>query len=227
MILLFLGLGYIFAMIQIFAVHADRDGKPGLSVRDLQIAYRGSREMTRLEAAVTGPMSGMLSEQEAAKIIAWIHGGATKEEYDREVKPITESRCIMCHNPDNPPRAELTGYDQIIKLAETDTGVSIDALVSVSHIHLFGLTFIFSLLGLVFSHSVVKWRYLKSILIVIPFATIFLDIASWWLTKVSEFFAYTVLLGGALMGISFACQWLISFYQMWFMKEPAGEQEIH
>jgi hypothetical protein len=44
---------------------------------------------------------------------------------------------------------------------------------------------------------------------------------------VSEFFAYTVLLGGALMGISFACQWLISFYQMWFMKEPAGEQEIH
>lgn len=43
---------------------------------------------------------------------------------------------------------------------------------------------------------------------------VFLDIGSWWITKVSEPFAYVVIIGGALMGISFAIQWAVSIFQM-------------
>lgn len=60
MTLLVLGVGYLFAMIQVFEVHAGRDGKPGLSTTDLVIAYSGSHADTRLEAALKGPMKDML-----------------------------------------------------------------------------------------------------------------------------------------------------------------------
>ena len=52
---------------------------------------------------------------------------------------------------------------------------------------------------------------------------LFLDIASWWLTKVSTGFAYVVMIGGVLMGLSFAFQWLVSFYQILFFKCPPDE----
>jgi len=55
-----------------------------------------------------------------------------------------------------------------------------------------------------------------------PFFAIFLDIASWWLTKVSLLFAYVVLTGGALMGVAFAFQWIVSFYQLCFAKRAAA-----
>lgn len=56
---------------------------------------------------------------------------------------------------------------------------------------------------------------------------IFLDIGSWWITKVSEPFAYVVIIGGALMGISFAIQWTVSIFQMWLWKGvPANEMPV-
>lgn len=77
MILLILGIGYLFAMIQIFEVHAGVDGKPGLSVRDIQIAYAGNPESSRLETALRGPMSAMAPEREKRRIIAWVRTGAS------------------------------------------------------------------------------------------------------------------------------------------------------
>jgi hypothetical protein len=47
-------------MIQVFEVHAGRDGKPGLSAEDIRIAYSGKQGGTRLESALNGPMQGML-----------------------------------------------------------------------------------------------------------------------------------------------------------------------
>src|SRR3569832_1866009 len=57
-ILLIMGIGYIIAMTQIYEVHAGRDGKPGLSVRDNQIAYSGDQSDSRLESALKGPGRG-------------------------------------------------------------------------------------------------------------------------------------------------------------------------
>ena len=70
--LIVLGVGYLFAMIHIFASHAGRDGNPSLSVNDLIIAYSGSKSDTRLEAALKGPMANMLPHEERAKIVAWV-----------------------------------------------------------------------------------------------------------------------------------------------------------
>ena len=223
MVLLILGIGYVFAMIQIFEVHSGRDGKPGLAVQDIQIAYNGSKSDTRLEAAIKGPMNSMLQASEANTIITWVRSGAEQDHFEAEVMPVLEARCLACHDGSNPHIPNLSTFDLVSQLTIMDTGVSIGTLVRVSHIHLFGLTFIFAFMGLIFSHSYVRRQWVKSVVIMIPFVAIILDIMSWWLTKVSEPFAYVVVIGGGLMGLSFAYQWLVSMYQLWFFKCPPGE----
>ncbi len=220
-----LSFGYLFAMIYIFESHHNRDGKPGLSVQDIVIAYSGSKTGTKLEAALKGPMSGMLPAEENVRIIAWLHEGAKQEPYESDLKNIFNDRCITCHNSRNPHLPSLESYDGIKKMAAEDTGADIFTLVRVSHIHLFGLTFIFFVVSMVFIHAYMRHEWLKITLIVIPFVSIIFDILSWYLTKIYQPFAWVVVGSGALMGLSFAAQVLISLYQMWFYKLPDEVQQ--
>ncbi len=217
-ILLIFGLGYIFAMIHVYESHSGRDGEPGLSLADIKIAYRGDNKNTKLEAALNGAMRGMLPEKERNEIVKWARGGSKTDVYQNTVKPILETRCYICHNGRNPHLPNLSEIDTLKSLSETDHGMSLNTLVKVSHIHLFGLTFIFGFMGLIFSHTYTRHLWLKNTIIIIPFAAIVLDVASWYLTKVSDMFSFTVIAGGAFMGMSFAYQWAVSMYQMWWFK---------
>jgi hypothetical protein len=219
--LLILGIGYLFAMIHIYNSHSGRDGKPGLSVDDLAIAYSGSKDDTRLEAALKGPMAGMLPADEKTVIVAWVRGGADEEAYEARVGPVIEERCLACHDGSNPHIAKLEGYEDILEFAEQDTGADIFTLVRVSHIHVFGITFIFFIMGLIFSHAYVRPSWFKSLVIAIPFVAIIIDVGSWYLTKLYPPFALAVMVGGGLMGVCFAFMWLVSFYQIWFYRISA------
>ena len=222
--LLVLGLAYLFAMLHVYNSHAGRDGLPGLSVQDLQIAYSGSKEATKMEAALIGPMSGMLPNDERGSIIGWIHRGADEQEYESHIKPILEKRCLACHDGSNPHITNLSDYGEIVKLAEVDTGMDIFTLIRVSHIHLFGITFIFFIMGLIFSHAYVRPLWFKSLVIAVPFVAIIMDVMSWYMTKLFPPFAWMVILGGGLMGTSFAVQWVVSMYQLWFSRHSPVEQ---
>lgn len=224
--LIVLGLGYVFAMIQVYAVNAGRDGKPGLSVDDIVIAYSGSKEATKLEGALLGPMSGMLPNDESGSIVGWIRRGLDKGEYDARIAPIMEKRCLACHDGSNPHIANLDGYENISKVAVIDTGMSLYTLVRVTHIHLFGLTFIFFIMGTIFSHAFVRPVWLKSLIIALPFFALVLDVSSWYLTKIFPDFAWVVIIGGGVYGMSFATQWIISMYQIWFYKFGARETSV-
>ena len=58
---------------------------------------------------------------------------------------------------------------------------------------------------------------LKASAIVMPYIFLFVDISSWWLTKLSPHFAWLVIIGGGMMGLSFAFMWTVSMYEMWVM----------
>ncbi len=218
--LLVLGLAYIFAMIQTYVSHAARDGSPGLSVQDLIIAYSGSKEDSRLESALKGPMIDMVDPNDSARITLWIHDGASREGYDETVQPILEDNCTSCHDGSNPHLPNLADFDVVQDLVAVDTGVSIYTLVRVSHIHLFGITFIFFIMGFIFTHALIKPIWLKCLVTGIPFLAIILDIGSWYLTKIHPGFAWVVYIGGICMAFSFAFMWITSMYQMWFMRAP-------
>ncbi len=219
------GLAYLFAMIHIYSSHHNRDGDPMLTVEDIVIAYSGSKSGTKLEAALKGPMSGMLPADENLKIIDWAREGASEKGYKSEIKSIMDHRCVTCHNNRNPHLPSLEDYSGVQKTTEEDRGADLFTLVRVSHIHLFGLTFIFFLIGGIFIHSYIRYEWLKITMIVLPFVAIIVDVSSWYITKYFEPFAWVVIGSGALMGLSFAFQFTVSMYQMWFYKLPENVQK--
>lgn len=226
MTLLVLGTGYMFAMLQVFFSHAGLDGNAkNISAEDIRVAYHGSESDTRLETALKGPMSEMLPAEERAEIFKWVKDGAANEGFEASVKPILDSRCLACHDGSNPHQPKLTSFEEVSKLVAKDEGATIPTLVRVSHIHLFGITFIFFIVSSIFTHAYMRPLWLKCVVIVLPFLTILTDIFSWYLTKYFPGFAWFIIGSGALMGISFAIQWVVSMWQMWFYKLPADIQE--
>jgi len=221
--LLVLGTGYLFAMINLFHTYAGRaGGNPMmLSYRDIIVAYSGSGKGSRLEAALRGPMSSMLRPDETTAIIAWVQEGADRAKFESAIKPTLEQRCMSCHDGTvNPHLPNLNGYDNVKKVTEQDTGANVFTLVRVSHIHLFGVTFIFFIVGLIFSHAYVRPVWFKCSVVALPFAALFVDIASWYFTKLYHPFAFVVMFAGAVMGLCFAFMWAVSMYQMWFSATP-------
>lgn len=219
--LVVLGMGYLFALIYIFYSYAGKDGNPKtLSYNDVVIAYSGTGKTSRLESALRGPMSAMLPQDETANIITWLREGADRENYDARIKSIVQARCLTCHDGSNPHLPNLSNYDFIKKLAGTDTGTPVFTLVRVSHIHLFGLTFVFFVVGTIFSHAYVRPVWFKCTVVALPFVALVLDVSSWYFTKLYHPFGYLVIVGGGFMGLCFAYMWVVSVYQMWFSGAP-------
>jgi len=220
--LLLFGMGYLFALTLIFITYAPKDGNPNsLSYEDIVIGYSGSGQASRLESALRGPMRTMLPSDELNMIVKWVQAGAKRPDYDAKIRPIVEQRCLTCHDGSNPHIPNFTRFDELQKLSERDTGPAIATLVRVSHIHLFGLGFIFFIVGLIFSHAYVRPIWLKSVVIATPFVCIALDVSAWYITKIFHPFAWVVMAGGAAYGAAFAFMWLVSMYQMWFAKAPS------
>lgn len=219
--IVFIGIGYLFAMALIFMDVAPLDGDPGLSVKDIELKYYGNRSGTRLEEVLKGPMKIYHSSAEHEEIVAWIYAGIPEPRYREKIKPIFDKRCVACHNPSSGMTIpDLTDYEKVKAFATGDTGISVGALARVSHIHLFGVTMVFYLLGRIFI-LVEMQVWLKRTIVAVPFTAIVVDIGSWWLTRYIPAFSYAVLIGGALMGVSLAVQSLVSLYQMWFYR-PKG-----
>jgi len=222
MVLLVFGLAYCMAMIQVWVSDAGKDGDPMLSAKDLMISYGGNPNGTKMETALRGPMADMLPAEKRQTIFDWLHNGAKDEEVEAKINPILQEHCVACHNPEaNPHLPNFAKPDGLKTVTAKDEGMTIPTLVRVSHIHLFSITFIFFIVGFIFTHAMIRPTWLKCVVIATPFLCLMADVASWYLTKVWEGFAWVVILSGALMATAFAIMWFTSMYQMWVGKVPA------
>jgi hypothetical protein len=220
--LVILGLAYLFALLNLYFTYAGRAGGNPLllTVDDIVVAYSGTGKGSRLEGALMGPMSTMLPPEERSVLLAWAQGGVNRAIYEKDIRPNLDKRCMTCHDGSNPHLPNLSGYDNLKKMTEKDTGANISTLVRVSHIHLFGLTFIFFIMGLMYSHAYVRPVWFKCTIVALPYLAIVLDVSSWYFTKLYHAFAWVVIGGGALMGMCFAFMWLTTMYQMWLAPTP-------
>jgi hypothetical protein len=222
--LLTMGIGYLFAVLYLFLIDVEPHAKKGMGmVQAVIMKYYGQRGGTKLEAALEGTMGENLTPAQKGQVIEWIRKGATETDF-ASVRPIFLGNCAACHSKESglslPP---LTTFDEVSLYTSVDMGESVKRLVRVSHIHLFGISFIFMLTGGIFVLSEVKswWRALW---VAMPFVAIWIDIGSWWFTKFSPVFAYTVIIGGVLMGLSLAAQILLSLSEMWLNKGSSFSQ---
>ena len=219
--LLLMGFGYLMALVYLYTSHEWHDRKAGVSIEDIVDTYYGNRSGTRLEAAIRGPMAGYIQQPEDRhEIVAWLKGGALEQGYTDRIRPIFEKTCLKCHSPASGLKVpDLSTYTGIKTVADVDTGESLHTLMKLSHIHLFGIGLVALGIGIIFRLAAVP-TWLKATLMVVPSAAIFADILAWFLTKWDPVYAYTVVTAGALLGLAWAGQILISLYQLWLMKAP-------
>lgn len=214
--LLTISIGYIFAILYLYLIDIEPHRQAGMGLLEATIhKYYGNRGNTRLEKAIKGSMGDRLTEQEKKEILKWIADGATADGY-LKIKPAIDKNCTVCHTRGT-GLIPLTTYEEVRAVTDIDLGESIRVLARVSHIHLYGMSFIFILTGIIFAFTEIN-MYLKVFIIVLPFVAIWMDIGSWWFTKYKPVFAYTVIVGGGLMGFAFGAQVLISLHEMWLKK---------
>lgn len=207
--------GYLMALIQILFTHGMADGKFGLSLDDIVYSYYGNRSGTVLETKLNGSMKENAPENERFTIIQWVRDGAKKEDFaESGTEKILQERCVMCHNKDASV-PNFNDFNVIAELTQQDSGATFGSLTRVSHIHLFGIGFIFMFVGLIFSFSETGTLKYKCIAIGMPYVFLLVDIISWWLTKLNPIFALLVVLAGAGMAVSFAYMWAVSLLEMW------------
>jgi hypothetical protein len=212
------GVGYFFALIQILFTHGMADGKFGLSVDDIVYSYYGNRSGTVLETKLNGSMKENAPDQERFAMIQWARDGADVDAYkDDGIDKIIETRCVMCHNKEA-SIPDFTKFENLKALTTQDEGATFASLTRISHIHLFGISFIFMFIGIIFSFAETTPNKYKCIAIGMPYAFLLADILSWWLTKIHPMFAWLVIFAGMGMGVSFMYMWVISLLEMWLFK---------
>ena len=223
--------GYFFALVQILFTHGMADGEFGLSIDDIVYSYYGNRSGTVLEAKLNGSMKDNATDHERFVIMQWDREGAEESEYvSSGVKKIIETKCVMCHNEHASGIPDFTEFESIKELTAQDEGATFASLTRVSHIHLFGISFIFMFIGIIFTFSETSTTKYKCIAIGMPYTFLVVDILSWWLTKLHPLFAWLVLIAGVGMAISFSFMLLVSILEMWFFNKvfinAVGERYI-
>ncbi len=211
--LLVVGVGLLMAGLQIMLTHGMADGKMGLSKNDIVYSYYGDRTHSKIESKLNGSMKANAPDAVRADIIKWVHKGAPKKEWDAHFKGVFAQHCVMCHSvvPNIP---NFKNFDEVQKVAATGDGATVQSLTRVSHIHLFGIGFIFFFISFIFSFAVGVPKQLKILAIAFPFGFLILDILSWWLTKLSPNFAYLTIIGGIGYSLASSFMWVTCMYQM-------------
>lgn len=221
--LLTIGLGLLMAGVQILLTHGMADGKPGLSLDDIVYSYYGNREGSKLEAKLNGSMKENAPPEANLVMIKWARAGAPESEWESKIKPITDQYCVVCH-ANMPGLVNVGEKDAMIKVAAVDKGATIATLTRDSHIHLFGIAFIFFFVGWIFSFATGFNPIIKVLLIFTPFVFLIIDVASWWLTRINPNFAWLVMVGGAGYSLASTVMIFSSLYQMCvkpFLKKKA------
>jgi len=219
--LLAIGLGLLAAGTQIMLTHGMADGKFGLSVDDIIYSYHGNHDgpnASKLESKLFGSMKDNAPPEVRLALLKWADAGAPASEWESSIKPKVDEYCGPCH-ANTPGLANITDKAVMDQMTKRDEGMTISTLTRVSHIHLFGVSFIFFMVGWIFSYATGFSTWLKSLLIITPFAFLIVDVISWWLTKLNPYFAWLVIIGGFTYGMAATVMIFSSLYQMWFIKD--------
>lgn len=225
--LLAIGLGLLMAGIQIMLTHGMADGKLGLSVDDIVYSYHGNHDganASKLESKLYGSMKDNAPPEVRLAMLKWGNAGAPEAEWESSIKPQVEMYCGPCH-ANMPGLANISDKAVMDQMTKRDEGPSFATLTRVSHIHLFGVSFIFFFVGWIFTYATGISPVAKAALIFTPFGFLIIDVISWWLTKLDPNFAWLVIIGGFGYGIAAAVMIFTSLYQMWIMPLRANKAD--
>ena len=141
-------------------------------------------------------------DEDIDTIANWVDDGSPNNAFfSAEVMPIIEADCQNCHSKTSTmtgaiPSLPLSNYADIQPY--TAKGYSWTHMAQSAHIHLLGIALIIILVCLPMAMTAYR-SGLKTSLISIAWLALWLDIASWWLAKLSDVFAYVIAVSGTFM----------------------------
>lgn len=215
--LLTIGVGLMMAGAQIMMTHGMADGKVGLSIDDIVYSYYGNKNGSKIEGKLNGSMQAMAPDEVRLDMIKWARAGAPEAEWEPHFKGVFAQYCVMCHNAGQTSLPAYEQYEGVKAVAETDHGATFSSLTRVSHIHLFGISFIFMFVGAIFAFARFNTMW-KVVLILTPFAFLIIDVLSWWLTKLNPNFAWLTIIGGFGYSLASGIMLFTSLAQMWLPR---------
>lgn len=209
-----ISVGLLMSGLQILLTHGMADGELGLSVDDVVYSYYGNRGDSQLEAKLNTTMKDKADEHDRAVLVRWAREGSSREQWDTTVAPVVMANCVKCHGTIQ-GLPDFRTYEGLAPYAKVDEGKTVNALTRVSHIHLFGIAFIFFFVCGIFALAEGVSPALKAAAIGMPFLFLVIDIAAWWLTSWSPSFAYLTIIGGFSYNVAAAFMIVTSLWQMW------------
>ena len=218
------GIGYIFGFFNILLSYGSNDGQPGLSIKDVQIAFYGARDKTALEKSIDGSMrTYFASDGDYDKVKEWLADGFKESDFET-VKPILDTSCNTCHSSAaQVADVVLETYEDNKEYLVQDTGKPVPRLVAISHTHILAAVTVVFILVSIFCATTYPMQ-LKVILCAWSYFTIALDVGGWWLAKASPNLAFMVILGGASMGTAWGLLIVLPLIEMW-LKKPTLSSE--
>jgi len=241
-----LAAGYFVAIGCVFHITGMADGRPGLNLDDITYTFYGNRGTTRLKEEVLGSMkryfsafedpTSLAAEEQADvdRVVAWSDAGAPEAEFLRSdggttaIRVIFERRgCLSCHAAGatmigGKKDAPLTAYAGVARFTAPDRGMAPARLMGLSHVHLFGMTFLFLVTGLAVAATL--WpRWLRAVLMVGGPLSVLTTVGAWWAVKYGgPAWSSLALLGGVLMTLAFGLSILAALYDLWLRAPSAG-----
>ena len=220
-LLLTLGVGYALSLVYLYVkkVEPHRVAGHGL-VQGVAYNYNGIEDQAPLLTALEGSMGNFVDPDELRTIDRWVGTGATEAVYRQEIEPILEKNCVSCHRQGAYEPA-LTSFAEVAKLTEAGKGMDVVKLARTTHVHVLAIPLLFYVLGALF----VRTRFgegLKSVIVVVPFVGIALDISHWWLTRRDPSHAMGVVIGGMLVSLGFGVMWLMTLYDVYAPLEDGA-----
>jgi hypothetical protein len=206
-----------------------RARKNGIALRQAEAELRSQRDGERLAllawvragAPQTDfeqnyfPLSGKLSNHPITEEFREVRSDGTGV----KVAGIVETRCARCHSEAaGGPAAQvpLESWDQIHAFCDVQTaagGMSLEKLAQSTHVHLFGLTMLFGMTGLLFTLTSYPawWRTLLGTL---PLLAQLAEIGCWWLGRLDPVYARAVVVLGGAAAAGLALQLVLTLFNM-------------
>lgn len=111
----------------------------------------------------------------------------------------------------------VTHYRGSEKELDVPPELAMAKLIHHQHVHVFGLSMLFLLIGIIFTLTQIPER-LKVIFVMAPFLGMILDMSSFWLLVFSSpFFAWGAIIFGSFMAFSFFLILGRPLYEMWIL----------
>ena len=201
-LVLSLAIGEAASLVHLVNHHGRKDEVAGLSLTDLEGAYHGVDQPSRLRRAVDSDhvRAAAPDDKERAALRDWLAGGRIDQQYDDEdrlgeLAPalILERRCTSCHarNPADAAGAKgvaqtspLDSWGDVAKVAfeRRPDPVPADVLAMSTHARALTLPIVAFMAGLLLLATSWPRGFVRAI-VAVGAVGLLVDLASWWLAR--------------------------------------------